>query len=343
MNNVVDLRSDTVTRPTQAMRQAMYEAEVGDDVYGEDPTVLELEQIAADIVGMEAGLFVSSGTQGNLLALLSHCGRGDEFIAGQAAHTYIAEGGGGAICGGIQSQPIDNEEDGTLDLDSVRKRIKPDDFHFAKTRLLCLEDTFKGRALPLNYLEDARLLASEHSLAFHLDGARVFNAATYQSVAPVSITGKFDSVSFCLSKGLGTPIGSVLCSNVEKIKSARRWRKVIGGGWRQAGVLAAAGIYALKHNIQRLSEDHGNAGLLANGLSDIEEVYVNWPAVQTNMVYISVSDTALPNLQDYLFKKGILIEGNNPIRLVTHLDVDEKGIHSAVAAFKSFFQAHHAT
>ncbi|MFU8769867.1 MAG: low-specificity L-threonine aldolase, partial [Desulfotignum sp.] len=263
----IDLRSDTVTRPGREMLAAMMAAPVGDDVYGEDPTVNLLEQTAARITGKAAALFCASGTQTNLVALLSHCERGDEYIVGQTAHTYRYEAGGGAVLGSIQPQPLDFEPDGTLDLARVARFIKPDDFHFAKTRLLCLENTQGGKVLPLEYLKDARALADRHGLGFHLDGARVFNAAVKLGVDVKEITTLFDSVSCCLSKGLGAPVGSVLCGSDAFIARARRWRKMVGGGMRQAGILAAAGLYALSRNIDRLAEDHAHAARLAAGLS----------------------------------------------------------------------------
>ena len=249
---VIDLRSDTVTRPTPAMRQLMAEAEVGDDVHGEDPSVIALEQYAADRLGFEATLFVSSGTQGNLLCLLSHCERGEEYVAGQEAHAYKFEGGGGAVLGGIQPQPVEMQPDGRLDLDRVRQVIKPDDFHFARTRLLCLENTHHGKVLRIDYLAEARALADEFDLAMHLDGARVFNAAVALGVDVKEITRYFDSVSVCLSKGLGAPVGSVIGGSAMLIAKAKRWRKMIGGGMRQIGIVAAAGLHVMQHHVDRI-------------------------------------------------------------------------------------------
>src|SRR6185503_476525 len=269
---VIDLRSDTVTKPTAEMRAAMLAAEVGDDVYGEDPTVNRLEALAAARLGKEAALFVCSGTQSNLLALLSHCERGDEYIVGQQGHTYKYEGGGAAVLGSIQPQPLDYEADGSLDLGRVEGAIKPDDSHFAKTRLLCLENTQGGKVLSLDYLRRAREFTLARGLGLHLDGARIFNAAVHLGVPVLEISKQFDTVSVCLSKGLGAPVGSVLCGSKDLIAKARRWRKVVGGGMRQAGLLAAAGIYALQHNIERLARDHDNASKLADGLSRIDGV-----------------------------------------------------------------------
>jgi threonine aldolase len=338
MRKIVDLRSDTVTQPGTAMRKAMNEAAVGDDVLGEDPTITCLEEATAEMFNMESGLFVASGTQGNLLALFSHCQRGDEYIAGQAAHNYLEEGGGGAILASIQPQPIPNEVNGTLSLGRVRDLIKPDDFHYARTRLLCLENTWHGRPLPLDYLDDARNLTRVHKLALHLDGARVFNAAVRQQVEVSSITSHFDSISACLSKGLGAPVGSVLCGSRNVIDNARRWRKVLGGGWRQAGVLAAAGLYALEHHIERLATDHYHATLLAKSLAEIEELSVDNFPERTNMVWVEVPEWSRTDLAPSLRKEGVLISMDDyPLRLVTHLDINEADIRTATHTFKKFF------
>ncbi|MFO1429659.1 MAG: low-specificity L-threonine aldolase [Candidatus Competibacteraceae bacterium] len=333
----IDLRSDTVTRPTARMRAAMAQAVVGDDVYGEDPTVNRLEALAADRLGKEAALFVSSGTQSNLTALLSHCERGDEYIVGQQAHTYRWEGGGAAVLGGIQPQPLDFEADGTLDPAKVAEAIKPDDYHFARTRLLCLENTQAGKVLPLTYLESAARLAAERGLRLHLDGARAFNAAVKLGVPIQAIATHFDSVSVCLSKGLGAPVGSVLCGSSEFIKKARRWRKVLGGGMRQAGMIAAAGIMALEEHIDRLAEDHANARLLAEGLAQLDEVQVDLTTVQTNMVFISLRRGRPAALVEYLKRHDILIDGADRLRLVTHLDVTTEDIKTTLEKMKDFF------
>lgn len=333
----IDLRSDTVTKPCLAMRSVMSKAVVGDDVYEEDPTINRLESFTAEIVGTEAALFVPSGTQSNLLALLTHCQRGDEYIAGQQAHTYKYEGGGAAVLGSIQPQPIDFEQNGTLDLHKVHQAIKPDDVHFARTRLLCLENTQDGKALPLDYIKDASEFTQQHQLNLHLDGARIFNAAVKLSIPVEKITSYFDSISLCLSKGLGAPVGSLLCASKEQISEARRWRKVLGGGMRQAGILASAGIYALENNINRLSEDHSNASLLAEGLSEIEELQVTTDSLQTNMVFVTIDTAIAHKLQEHLKEKGILIYGGPCVRLVTHLDVDKKDICRVIEAFKYFY------
>jgi threonine aldolase len=334
----IDLRSDTVTRPSAAMRAAMAAAEVGDDVYGEDPTVNRLEALAAEMLGMEAGLFVPSGTQSNLLGVMSHCERGDEYIVGQTAHTYKYEGGGAAVLASIQPQPLDFESDGTLDLNRVAAAIKPaEDHHFARTRLLCLENTQAGRALPLDYLRRAHEFARARGLALHLDGARLFNAVVKQGVEVRDIARHFDTVSVCLSKGLGAPVGSVLCGSSGNVARARRWRKVLGGGMRQAGVLAAAGIYALQNNVQRLAEDHDNARLLADLLAAVAGVKVDREAVQTNMVFMHVDPSHAEPLRQFLAQRNMLIGGGSSVRLVTHLDVDADDIRALGQAVAQFF------
>ena len=334
---VIDLRSDTVTKPSPAMREAIASAEVGDDVYGEDPTVNRLEELAAGMLGTEAALFVPSGTQSNLLALLTHCQRGDEFIVGQNAHTYKYEGGGAAIVGSIQPQPLDFEKDGTIDLQKVAQTIKPDNPHFARTKLLCLENTHWGRIIPLSYLPEAAAFAKEHNLKLHLDGARIFNASVKLNVPVTDISKHFDSISICLSKGLGAPIGSLLCAGKEQIKEARRWRKVLGGGMRQVGIIAIAGIYALENNIERLAEDHEKAELLAKGLDGIDGLEVDHSTIETNIFYIIVSKDTAPLLLDYLKQHGILIYEGENIRLVTHMDISKEDIKTIIDVFKDFF------
>ncbi|MGE6319799.1 low-specificity L-threonine aldolase [Pseudomonas oryzihabitans] len=329
---MIDLRSDTVTQPTPAMRQAMLAAELGDDVYGEDPTVTRLEQRLAGDLGLEAGLFVPSGTMSNLLGLLAHCERGDEYLVGQQAHTYKYEGGGAAVLGSIQPQPIEMAADGSLDLDLVRSYIKADDFHFARTRLLALENTMHGKVLPLTYLAAARAFTRAHGLALHLDGARLYNAAVKLGVPAREISQHFDSVSVCLSKGLGAPVGSVLCGDAALIAKARRWRKVVGGGMRQAGILAAAGLHALDHQVERLAEDHAHAAQLGTALAELG--YQVEP-VQTNMVYLALGDEA-PALQAFLVERGIRISPAPRLRLVTHLDVSAADIEAVIAAFAAY-------
>ena len=342
MQKFIDLRSDTVPRPVQAMKLAMKDAEVGDDVYGDDPTINRLEQTAAELLQMDASLFVSSGPQSNLLALFSHCQRGDEYIAGQDAHSYLEEGGGGAILASIQPQPIPNELDGTLSIEKINSLIKPDDFHFAQTRLVCLENTWHGKPLPLQYIEKVSQVTQANGLALHLDGARLFNAVVQQKTEVQTISKHFDSVSICLSKGLGAPIGSVLCGSYELIAKARRWRKMLGGGWRHAGVLAAAGIYALTNHIQRLEEDHYHAALLAKYLNQIDGITIENEPNRTNMVWIEMPKHLLNPLKRFLLKKQILISVDDyPLRLVTHLDIDEESVERAGKAFEQFFLTQH--
>jgi len=336
---LVDLRSDTVTQPTAAMREAMLAAQVGDDVYGEDPTVNALQVRLADELGFEAGLFVPSGTQSNLLALLAHCERGDEYLVGMDAHTYKFEGGGAAVLGSIQPQPIVQADDGSLPLDRVAAAIKPIDPHFARTRLLALENTWHGRTLPLDYLRQASALARDRGLGIHLDGARLFNAAVACGVPAREIARHFDTVSVCLSKGLGAPVGSVLVGPHALIGKARRWRKVCGGGWRQAGMLAAACLHALDHHVDRLAEDHARAARLAQRLAAIDGPTVL--GQHTNMVFVDVPVDHLRALDAHLRDAGIRISiGTLPtLRLVTHLDVDDAGIERTADAFARLFAA----
>jgi len=330
----VDLRSDTVTRPTAAMRAAMAAAEVGDDVYGDDPTVNALQARLADELGFEAGLFLPSGTQSNLAALMAHCARGDEYLVGMDAHTYKYEGGGAAVLGSIQPQPLPQAADGTLPLDAVERAIKPLDDHHARTRLLCLENTWQGRPLPLAYLAGARALCDRHGLALHLDGARLYNAAVACGVPAREITQHFDSVSVCLSKGLGAPVGSVLVGSRALIASARRWRKVLGGGMRQAGVLAAAGLHALDHHVARLAEDHARAAGLAEALAPLPGV----AAVDrhTNMVFVEVAPVSLPRLRERAEARRVRLSiGDSPrLRLVLHLDVPGDALERVVDTFR---------
>ncbi|MFO1319092.1 MAG: low-specificity L-threonine aldolase [Burkholderiales bacterium] len=339
---MIDLRSDTVTRPTEGMRAAMAAADVGDDVYGEDPTVNRLEAMAAGLLGKEAALYVATGTQSNLVGLMSHCERGDEYIVGQQAHTYKYEGGGAAVLGSIQPQPIDNDADGSLDLGKVAAAIKPDDSHFARTRLLALENTQGGKVLPLAYLREAETLARSRGLGMHLDGARLFNAVVKLGVDVRTITDHFDTVSVCLSKGLGAPVGSVLVGPQALIQRARRWRKVLGGGMRQAGLMAAAGIYALDNHVARLAEDHDNARLLAERLTGIPSVKVDPALVQTNMVFLSIPDDSAVALKGWLAERGMQISLGPVIRLVTHLDVTRDDMIAVADAIGQFFRERQA-
>lgn len=333
----IDLRSDTVTRPTAAMRAAMVDAAVGDDVYGEDPTVNALQRRLAEDLGFEAALFVPTGTQSNLLALMAHCERGDEYLVGADAHTYKFEGGGAAVLGSIQPQPIPHDADGSLPLDKLAAAIKPVDPHFARTRVLALENTWHGRVMSLDYIRAARDFTRDRGLGFHLDGARLFNAAVAGGVPAREIAQHFDSVSVCLSKGLGAPVGSVLVGSVALIEKARRWRKVAGGGWRQAGMLAAAASYALDHHVARLADDHARAVTLAAGLGEIPGIKLLGQF--TNMVFIDVPADRLRELDVHLRAAGVRISvGYLPtLRLVTHLDVDDEGVARTVEAFRGFF------
>jgi len=335
MENWLDLRSDTVTRPSAAMRAAMNVAEVGDDVYGDDPTVNRLQEYAADLFGFEDALFAPSGTQSNLLALLAHCGRGDEYLVGQEAHTYRYEGGGAAVLGSIQPQPIINQADGSIALDDIASYIKPDDFHFARTKLLALENTINGRVLPMDYVQQATKLAHDRGLATHLDGARVCNAAVKLGVSPREIVKGFDSVSVCLSKGLGAPVGSVLLGTKPLIKEAKRWRKMLGGGMRQAGVIAAAGLYALEHNIPRLAEDHDNAAYFAGELAKMRGLKVSTP--QTNIFYVDIPQFVQQGLSDVLELTRIRVSMAPRLRIVTHMDASRDDIDRAITVFGDFF------
>lgn len=330
--SVIDLRSDTVTQPTPAMLDAMTAADTGDDVYGEDPTVNRLEAELAKRLGFAAALFVPTGTMSNLLGLMAHCERGDEYVVGQQAHTYKYEGGGAAVLGSIQPQPLEVQADGSLDLDQVAAAIKPDDFHFARTRLLALENTMQGKVLPLEYLARARRFTQDKGLQLHLDGARLYNAAVKLGVDAREITQYFDSVSVCLSKGLGAPVGSVLCGSEQLIGKARRLRKMVGGGMRQAGLLAAAGLYALDHNVERLADDHANAQLLAEGLR--EAGFIVEP-VQTNMVYVQMGDKA-EAIKAFAGERGIKLSAAARLRMVTHMDVNRSQIEQVIATFVEF-------
>lgn len=330
--SVIDLRSDTVTQPTPGMRDAMASAPSGDDVYGEDPSVNLLEAELAKRLGFAAALFVPTGTMSNLLALMAHCERGEEYIVGQQAHTYKYEGGGAAVLGSIQPQPLEVQADGSLDLAQVAEAIKPDDFHFARTRLLALENTMQGKVLPMNYLAAARAFTREHGLALHLDGARLYNAAVKLGVDAREIAGHFDSVSVCLSKGLGAPVGSVLCGSSVLIAKARRLRKMVGGGMRQAGSLAAAGLYALDHQVARLAEDHANAQWLGD---ELRKAGYSVEPVQTNMVYVQIGEQTQA-LKAFAEARGITLSAAPRLRMVTHLDVSRAQMEQVLATFVEF-------
>ena len=342
----VDLRSDTVTRPTPAMREAMARAELGDDVFGDDPSVNALQEHVAALLGKEAALFMPSGTQSNLAGIMSHCGRGDEYIVGQGAHCYRYEAGGAAVLGSVQPQPLPQQPDGSLALADIEAAIKPDDEHFARSRLLALENTIGGKVLPMAYLAEATALARSRGLATHLDGARLFNAAVALSSThggdaranAKAIADHFDSVSVCFSKGLGAPVGSALVGSKALIQRAHRWRKMLGGGMRQAGGLAAAASYALQHHIDRLADDHALAARLAEGISGIDGLDVVRP--QSNIVFATARDGRGPALLEHLRSQGVLATGLIGLRFVTHLDVDRAGIERAVTAVRGFFEEH---
>ncbi|WP_271010013.1 low-specificity L-threonine aldolase [Paucibacter sp. B51] len=333
----IDLVSDTVTKPDVGMRQAMADAEVGDDVYGEDPMVNALQERVAALLGKEAGLFMPSGTQSNLAALLSHCERGDEFIVGSSYHSYVYEGGGAAALGGVVPCPVPADENGNLRPDDVRAAIKPDRTWFARSRLLALENTVGGQVQPQELVERLCALAREQGLLLHLDGARIWHAAAASGLAPLQLARPFDSVSVCLSKGLGAPAGSVLCGSRDFIGRAARLRKTLGGGMRQAGVLAAAGHYALSFNLPRLGIDHENARQLARGLSGVPGLKAH--EGHTNMVFLEVEESRRGPLIEFLAARGIRIgPADSRIRLVTHLDVSRDNIREVVDAIKAFFR-----
>ncbi len=347
----IDLRSDTVTQPSPAMREAMARAKVGDDVWGDDPTVNALQDRAAELLRKQAALYLPSGTQSNLAALMSHCGRGDEYIVGEHAHTYMYEGGGAAVLGSIQPQPVPTLADGMMCLASAAAAVKRPDDHFARTRLICLENTTDGRAVGLAGHAEFLAFAAERDLATHLDGARLANAAVAQGASLAEMAAGFDSVSLCLSKGLGAPVGSVLAGSAELITQAHRWRKVLGGGMRQAGIIAAAGLYALTHNVERLADDHANAARLAEGLGNIDGLAVQ--ACDTNMVFVALNAGDGPGSGDRsqealiqashvrgeameaaLAQRGVATSWHGlKARLVTHLDVTDDDVEAAIGAF----------
>lgn len=335
----LDFRSDTVTRPTAQMRAAMAAAEVGDDVLGDDFTVKALETRIAELFGKEAGLLLPTGTMANLAAIISHCQRGEEYLCGNEAHTYLWEAGGAAVLGSVQPQPLPVRADGTIHLDDLHAAVKADDPHFAVTRLVTIENTFVGRVLPRGHLDEVVEFAQDRKLATHLDGARIFNAAVALDVDVACLAEGFDSVSVCLSKGLGTPLGSVLVGDVRLIGRARRWRKMLGGGMRQAGIVAAAGLYALDHHVQRLADDHANAKALAKGFSEITGLTVKPP--QSNMVFVELAPELATRLSEALRERGIAASfwPGGRMRWVTHLDVDRVAVDEAIAAVREVTQS----
>jgi len=342
----IDLRSDTVTHPTPAMREAMAKAQVGDDVYGEDPTVNRLQEMAAAMMGQEAGLFVASGTMGNLAAILAHCGRGDEAILGNKSHTFLHEAGGISVLGGVHSCQLPNQPDGSLALADIESAVREDDPHEPVTRLICLENTQNacgGVCLTPEYTRRVTEFAHAHGLAVHLDGARIFNAAVAQGMDVQELTAPVDSVTFCLSKGLCAPVGSVLCGSKAFIAKAHRIRKMLGGGMRQAGILAAAGIVALETMIERLAEDHARARKLADGLKQVPALALEAGTPATNMVFLSLSpevESTMESIVERMKDHGVLVDaaGKRRFRLVTHYWIGDAGVEKAVAAFRRVLQ-----
>ena len=335
---LVDLRSDTVTKPTAAMRQAMATAEVGDDVYGDDPTVNELQDKVATILGKQAGLFVASGTQSNLVALLSHCQRGDELLVGDCYHVHRYEAGGVSVLGGVMMEAIATDRRGLMTPSQVTKAVKPDDPHCPISRLLCLENTISGHVHDVGVIAGLAEAGKDCGLGVHLDGARLMNAAVKLGIPAKQIVDPVDSVSLCLSKGLGTPAGSVLVGSHDFIARARRMRKLVGGGMRQAGILAAAGIYALDHHIDRLADDHEMARRLADQLGRISQVTINLDQIETNMVFMGLPDGSAGPLRNYLSERGIILGGGESIiRLVTHLDIGDGAVNQLATEVTNFF------
>ncbi|WP_421267824.1 low-specificity L-threonine aldolase [Aeromonas veronii] len=335
----IDLRSDTVTQPTDAMRQAMLHAEVGDDVYGEDPGVNALEAYGARLLGKQAALFVPSGTMSNLLAVMSHCQRGEGAILGNAAHIYRYEAQGSAVLGSVALQPLPMQRDGTLAFDDIKAALAPDDAHFVQTRLICLENTHNGKVLPLSYLQEMGAFVAERGLKLHLDGARLFNAAVASETAAAVIAAPFDSISICLSKGLGAPVGSLLVGSHDFIARARRLRKMLGGGMRQAGILAQAGLFALEQHVTRLADDHRRAKRLAEGLAALPGIELDLSLVQSNMVFLRLREGESAPLLAFMKERGILFSGYGELRLVTHLQINDDDIEEVIDAFTEYLGA----
>lgn len=335
----IDLRSDTVTQPTDAMRQAMLHAEVGDDVYGEDPGVNALEAFGARLLGKQAALFVPSGTMSNLLAVMSHCQRGEGAILGNAAHIYRYEAQGSAVLGSVALQPLPMQRDGTLAFDDIRAALAPDDAHFVQTRLICLENTHNGKVLPLSYLQEMGAFVAERGLKLHLDGARLFNAAVASETPVEVIAAPFDSISICLSKGLGAPVGSLLVGSHDFIARARRLRKMLGGGMRQAGILAQAGLFALEQHVTRLADDHRRAKRLAEGVAALPGIELDLSLVQSNMVFLRLREGESAPLLAFMKERGILFSGYGELRLVTHLQINDDDIEEVIDAFTEYLGA----
>ncbi|WP_310598136.1 low-specificity L-threonine aldolase [Aeromonas aquatica] len=335
----IDLRSDTVTQPTEAMRQSMLHAEVGDDVYGEDPSVNRLEQQGAELLGKEAALFVPSGTMSNLLAMMSHCQRGEGAVLGSASHIYRYEAQGSAVLGSVALQPVPMQADGSLALHDLSAALAPDDAHFAQTRLVCLENTHNGKVLPLRYLREVRAFVDSRGLQLHLDGARLFNAVVASGETVQAIAAPFDSVSICLSKGLGAPVGSLLVGSRDFIARARRLRKMLGGGMRQAGILAQAALFALDQHVTRLADDHRRARRLAEGLATLPGIVLDLAEVQTNMVFLRLKEGESAPLLAFMKERGILFSGYGELRLVTHLQITDDDIDEVIDAFTEYLNA----
>ncbi|MCD6619190.1 MULTISPECIES: low-specificity L-threonine aldolase [Aeromonas] len=335
----IDLRSDTVTQPTDAMRQAMLHAEVGDDVYGEDPGVNALEAYGARLLGKQAALFVPSGTMSNLLAVMSHCQRGEGAILGNAAHIYRYEAQGSTVLGSVALQPMPMQRDGTLAFDDIKAALAPDDAHFVQTRLICLENTHNGKVLPLSYLQEMGAFVAERGLKLHLDGARLFNAAVASETPVEVIAAPFDSISICLSKGLGAPVGSLLVGSHDFIARARRLRKMLGGGMRQAGILAQAGLFALEQHVTRLADDHRRAKRLAEGLAALPGIELDLSLVQSNMVFLRLHEGESAPLLAFMKERGILFSGYGELRLVTHLQINDDDIEEVIDAFTEYLGA----
>ncbi|WP_421265799.1 low-specificity L-threonine aldolase [Aeromonas veronii] len=335
----IDLRSDTVTQPTDAMRQAMLHAEVGDDVYGEDPSVNALEAFGARLLGKQAALFVPSGTMSNLLAVMSHCQRGEGAILGNAAHIYRYEAQGSAVLGSVALQPLPMQRDGSLAFDDIKAALAPDDAHFVQTRLICLENTHNGKVLPLSYLQEMGAFVAERGLKLHLDGARLFNAAVASETPVEVIAAPFDSISICLSKGLGAPVGSLLVGSHDFIARARRLRKMLGGGMRQAGILAQAGLFALEQHVTRLADDHRRAKRLAEGLAALPGIELDLSLVQSNMVFLRLHEGESAPLLAFMKERGILFSGYGELRLVTHLQINDDDIEEVIDAFTEYLGA----
>ncbi|EKB21828.1 L-allo-threonine aldolase [Aeromonas veronii AMC35] len=335
----IDLRSDTVTQPTDAMRQAMLHAEVGDDVYGEDPGVNALEAFGARLLGKQAALFVPSGTMSNLLAVMSHCQRGEGAILGNAAHIYRYEAQGSAVLGSVALQPLPMQRDGTLAFDDIKAALAPDDAHFVQTRLVCLENTHNGKVLPLSYLQEMGAFVAERGLKLHLDGARLFNAVVASETSVEVIAAPFDSISICLSKGLGAPVGSLLVGSHDFIARARRLRKMLGGGMRQAGILAQAGLFALEQHVTRLADDHRRAKRLAEGLAALPGIELDLSLVQSNMVFLRLREGESAPLLAFMKERGILFSGYGELRLVTHLQINDDDIEEVIDAFTEYLGA----